>query len=283
MYSAGCYLRTVSSNGSVEVNLVTAKTKVAPTKTVSIPRLELCAALLLAKLMAHLKQVLQIDNLLSIAWTDSAIALAWICTPAHQLNTFVSNRVSKIQALIPSEKWRHVRTDQNPADYATRTGNEPFTLAQWWNGPTFLMSEPEKWPQTPPNMISLKNLPELKKKITIMQTETEGLSKESTENFMLQRYSSLDRLLRVTAYCLRMKKECRRLREGRVLSTAEVLNARKQWIKQVHKTHYEQEILLLQEKKPLPAKSTLLSLKPMLDTNGILRVQGRLNFFFLFI
>lgn len=231
MYAAGCYLRTEHLDETIEVNLIAAKTEVAPTNTISIPRLELCSALLLAKLMARLKEMLQIKELHSIAWTDSAIALAWISTPAHQLNTFVGNRVSKIQAAIPPEKWRHVRTDQNPADCATRTGNELFTLAQWWNGPKFLLAKPEDWPRTPQSMISMKNMPEAKKKLTIMQTTCQGLDKGSSESFMLQRYSSLWRLLRITANCFRLKKECRKLKGGSVLSTAEISNARTHWIK----------------------------------------------------
>ncbi|RYE12372.1 MAG: hypothetical protein EOP45_22955, partial [Sphingobacteriaceae bacterium] len=182
IYAAAIYLRTEYEDGTVEIHLLTSKTKSAPLKQISIPRLELCAAVLLAQLLKKVKIALNLPECSIHAWTDSAVALAWIATPSHKLKPFVANRVSMIQELIAAENWRYVKSADNPADCATRCeyAGELVSLTRWWNGPTFLQQSSEQWPKTPPNM--LKKLPELKTKTeAIMHIETE------TQNELLNR------------------------------------------------------------------------------------------------
>lgn len=138
-YAAAVYLRTLHQDGAIEIHLLMAKTKVAPLARVTIPRLELCAAQLLAKTMKQIQEVLEIPTMETYAWTDSGITLTWISTPPYKLKTFVSNRVADIQKTIPSHHWRFVQTTSNPADFATRCtfSTELISLARWWNGPTF--------------------------------------------------------------------------------------------------------------------------------------------------
>lgn len=274
IYSAACYLRTTQKDGTVEVNLIAAKTRVAPLKSMTIPRLELCAAKLVAKLLVATQNALAIPNMETYAWSDSAVTLAWISTPPYKLKTFVSSRVKDIQALIPPEKWRYVKTTENPADYATRVGVELITLNRWWNGSSFLMSPPDTWPKIPEHMISTKNIPEMKVKILTIQEDN---NIEQKENPFLLLYPSLERLLRITALCLRWCKKYRHLKGGPGISTVEITNAKQTWIRCVQKEYYAVEIELLQQSRALPKKSTLLSLKTMLDNDGILRVQGRLK------
>lgn len=270
MYAAACYLRTAHENGTIEIHLITAKTRVAPLKSVTIPRLELCAAVLLANLLYATHKELDIPGMDTCAWTDSSIVLAWISTPPYKLKTFVSSRVRQIQEKIPAEKWRHVKTNENPADYATRTGIDLLVLNRWWNGPSFLLDPPEKWPRIPEHMISSKHTPEMK-----IQTLT--LHTEEQDNPLLERYTSLDRLLRITAICLRSKKIYRTLRNGPGISTAEITNAKRVWIRHEQMKYYSTEINLIQQGRALPMKSSILSLNPMLDEYGLLRVQGRLK------
>ena len=77
-YAAVVYLRIVGSDGKVHISLVTSKTKVAPIKRLSIPRLELCGALLLSRLLAHTKMVLNVPTSDITAWTDSTVVLSWL-------------------------------------------------------------------------------------------------------------------------------------------------------------------------------------------------------------
>lgn len=272
MYAAACYLRTTHKNGTTEVHLITAKTRVAPLKSLTIPRLELCAASLLANLLHATKKGLDIQCLDMYAWTDSAITLAWISTPPYKLKTFVSSRVANIQEKIPAEKWRFVKTNENPADYATRTGVDMIVLNRWWHGPSFLLDQPENWPKIPTHMISNKNTPEMKiKTLNIRDEEPEK------DNSLLNEYPSLNQLLRITAICLRWKKEYRHLRNGYGISTGEIANAKQVWIRHEQERYYSIEINLIKQGRALPAKSSILSLKPMLDDTGVLRVQGRLK------
>ncbi|XP_060879186.1 uncharacterized protein LOC132951391 [Metopolophium dirhodum] len=107
-YGACLYLRTTGGHGETDVNLICAKSKVAPLKIVSLPRLELCAALLLARLSNKLipKLNLKIDR--RRFWTDSKVVLAWITSPSGRWKTFVAHRVGEIQELTACSEWSHV-------------------------------------------------------------------------------------------------------------------------------------------------------------------------------
>lgn len=136
-YAAVVNLRMTDSDGSVQVSLVSSKTKVAPIKKLTIPRLELCGAYLLADLLHHVKQVFDLSLNQVYAWTDSTIVLSWLVGDPRRFKTFVNNRVAHIVELIGPEHWNHVSGEENPADCASR-GLFPTELLQhslWWNGP----------------------------------------------------------------------------------------------------------------------------------------------------
>ncbi|GFY32856.1 integrase catalytic domain-containing protein [Trichonephila clavipes] len=114
-----------------------------PDNSQTIPRLELCAAVLLAKLVKRVVAALQLETAELYLWSDSMIVLAWLRKEPMDLKTFVQNRVAKIQELYPNQLWRHVPSDQNPADLVSR-GVDPDKLLQqnlWFNGPTFLSGD----------------------------------------------------------------------------------------------------------------------------------------------
>lgn len=99
-YAAVVYARTVYSNGTIQVNIITSKTKVSPVQQITVPRLELCGATLLARLMAIVEKSLEFKDVRSIAWTDSMVVLAWIRKSPNNWKTFVANRVSHIQSTL---------------------------------------------------------------------------------------------------------------------------------------------------------------------------------------
>lgn len=121
-YGTCIYFRSVDSSNNVHVRLVCAKSKVAPIKTISIPRLELCAAVRLTKLTADVVSAFSIQLTNVFYWTDSTITLAWIGKPPNILKTFVANRVSAIQRNSLGD-WNHVVSDSNPADLLSRGTN----------------------------------------------------------------------------------------------------------------------------------------------------------------
>ncbi|XP_057333711.1 uncharacterized protein LOC130672924 [Microplitis mediator] len=106
-YGACIYVRSTDRQGMVHVRLICSKSRVAPVSTVSLPRLELCGALLLSRLCATVREslLLKINDI--HLWSDSTITLHWINTSPHLLKTFVANRVAEIQRLTGACHWRH--------------------------------------------------------------------------------------------------------------------------------------------------------------------------------
>ncbi|XP_041451825.1 uncharacterized protein LOC121405267 [Drosophila obscura] len=146
-YAAVIYSRVKLSKDYV-VRMIAAKTRVAPIKPVSIPRLELNAAHLLSKLMSLVKQALTIPISSTSCWSDSEVVLHWLSSPPRTWNTYVCNRAAEILDACPRSCWQHIRTGDNPADCASR-GLLPRDLVDhqlWWNGPPWLSQSRLTWP-----------------------------------------------------------------------------------------------------------------------------------------
>ena len=136
-YGAVVYARILHQDATITVTLVTAKARVAPKKSVTMPRLELLWSLMLSKLVPKIATIFQVEEANTYYWIDSQIVLAWIQKDPQQLKTFVQNRVSVIQSATHKSRWNYVRTHQNPADHASR-GLSPRQTVQnhlWWKGP----------------------------------------------------------------------------------------------------------------------------------------------------
>lgn len=115
-YGASVYIRSIDSSNQIKCDLLCAKSRVAPLKPVTLPKLELCAALLLSQLISKVSQSLDISFSSVSYYTDSSITLAWINADPQKWRVFVSNRVAEIQTLSQPSNWHHVRTAENPAD-----------------------------------------------------------------------------------------------------------------------------------------------------------------------
>ncbi|XP_029677181.1 uncharacterized protein LOC115243984 [Formica exsecta] len=147
-YAACVYIKIISSLGQITTTLLVGKLKVAPLKSLSIPRLELSAALLLARLVEFVRGSNGYKDIPCHCWTDSTIVLAWVSQPPSRWKTFVANRVNDIQTRLPDVEWRHVSTEDNPADCASREifGDEIINRELWWHGPPWLLFDSDKWP-----------------------------------------------------------------------------------------------------------------------------------------
>ena len=124
----------------------------ATIKTLCIPRLELCAALLGAQLVQSIRIALddeRFPDLEVFAWTDSKITLAWIKNHPRRWKTFFANLVAKIQKSVPAENWKHVPTESNPADCASREMSPQKLQSHhlWLQGPQWLRMPASAWPQ----------------------------------------------------------------------------------------------------------------------------------------
>ncbi|GFX81266.1 integrase catalytic domain-containing protein [Trichonephila clavipes] len=144
-YAAVVYIKCFNESGQSQTRLLCSKSRVAPLKTLTIPRLELSAALLLSRLVKKVVPILQLSIYKIWMWTDSTIALAWIKTEPHKLKTFVSNRVAEIQALSKDYHWKHVSSKNNPADLISRGCNvdELLKNEMWFSGPDLQTDEYE--------------------------------------------------------------------------------------------------------------------------------------------
>lgn len=274
-YAACIYLKSVNNKGDVIVRLLCAKARVAPVKPTTIPRLELCAAVLGAQLASAVSKTLRCQIAQSYYWTDSSIVLAWLKTSYCKLNIFVSNRVASILELTENSEWRHVPTSLNPADYASR-GVEACRLSNldaWWNGPAFLYEPQCNWPQFALN--TGIDLPELK--VNIALTDDQAIK----INFIdFERYSKLSTLQRSLAYVLRFLNNCRPSNNKiyGVLQPEELEKSFKKLVALSQQDSFPHDLSILRANQRLGSKSTILSLNPFFDQNdAVLRVGGRLT------
>ncbi|KAL4008256.1 hypothetical protein ACER0C_002108 [Sarotherodon galilaeus] len=147
-YGAVAYLRTQDSQGDVHVAVMMARSRVSPRKQISMPRLELCAALAGAQLAKILETELAFQPSDITLWSDSTTVLTWIKSNSCHYKVFVGTRIAEIQDLTEVSSWRYVNTKDNPADDLTR-GKTLLELSQtnrWTQGPPFLLTNPDTWP-----------------------------------------------------------------------------------------------------------------------------------------
>jgi len=139
---AGVVYLLLETRTSSSVKFIAAKTRVSPLQKQTVPRLELLAALLLARLLVNITQSLESELPLSSprCFTDSSVTLCWIKGSDKTWKPFIQNRVNEIRRLTPSDYWRHCSGKDNPADIPSR-GLTPLELSVnvlWRNGPEWL-------------------------------------------------------------------------------------------------------------------------------------------------
>ncbi|XP_011684293.1 PREDICTED: uncharacterized protein LOC105447785 [Wasmannia auropunctata] len=272
-FAAVTYLRVINEDGGCHVSLLQAKTRVAPLRQVSVPRLELCAAALLVKLVEHVREVLGLSMARIHFWSDSTVTLAWIRGHPTRWTTYVANRVAEIQRALPDAMWHHLPGEENPADCASR-GLSPHELLQhalWWQGPAWLGATEAHFTEA---RDKTEEEPEMPEQRASVHAATEVLE----EDPVLLRFGTLHRLLRVTAWCLRWTRTLRP-RESvlETLTSQDLREAERRWIKAVQSTWFSAELRDLGRGRAVSRRSGLLPLNPFLDENGILRVGGRLR------
>lgn len=275
-YAAAVYLR-VETPTTVQCHLVAGKSKVAPLKRCTIPRLELCGAVLAARLLNFVINTyagrLRIDK--QHAWTDSTTALVWIQSSPHRWATFIANRTSQIQELTSPSIWRYVPTQQNPVDCASR-GLFPSELVNhplWWSGPPYLQEAENQWPSTlmsPPPDINTTPTVELRKSNVLHVIIKSSISD------LLARYSSLDKILRIIAYGLRLRKLRSSCLHNFALNAEELTHALSALIYFTQRTAYPTEVQRLTKGLHINSKD-LRRLDLFIDSFGLVRVGGRLT------
>ncbi|XP_043469792.1 uncharacterized protein LOC122503353 [Leptopilina heterotoma] len=281
-YGAVIYLRIINESGEIKVLLISSKSKVAPLKEQTIPRLELLAALLLARLITFIKNIRAYKDLPVQCWTDSKVVLAWLNDHPSKWKLYVANRVAEIQTLLPKIKWKHVSTKSNPADLVSR-GLSPTDLqfsTLWWNGPDWL---------TKP-LIEQKNeidysLGEFNLKCRPVTCQVNTSNDHNIIN-SLMKFSSCQKTIRILAYILKF---IRRLKEmvdhvkipiketNNNLTAMDIMLSTDTLYKLIQEQLFLNELKDLKKGITVSQKSKLYSLNPFLDENNLIRLGGRLE------
>ena len=265
-----------------EVSLVMSKCRVAPIKTVTLPRLELMAAVMATRLVQFVKSAihLQPDDSSSHIhmWTDSQIVLHWIYKSHNHSKPFISHRVTEIIGAFPANSWSFTPSGDNPADLLTRgiSAQQLFSSELWLHGPPWLLSR-QDWPQWVPTNVLLQLVED--------DDDTPSTTQGSDENVAgihnvvnITRYSSIGKLVAVTAYVLRYIHNSRKqqpLLNGPLTAT-ELNSARKLWISSSQSTSYATELTFLLKKQG-SCPNVVRQLRLYLDQDNLIRCGGRIH------
>jgi hypothetical protein len=270
-YGACLCIRSTNKNNQVLCELLCSTSKIAPLKRLTILRLELCAAVLLAKIFRRVTRTLTIAVHESYLWTDSSIVLAWLQGASNRWKTFVCNWVALIQEATSSATWQHLPTQSNPADLISR-GMDPTTLSTstlWWHGPQWLLQEPFSWPSSEVTPLE-----------TNLETRNVHVALNQANEGFTQKFSKLNRIIRVTAFCKRFSNNCRQPtanRQTASLTTQDLHQALTCCVKVAQQTTYAQEVTDLLNTQEVSTTSSLKTLHPFVVHEGLIRVGGRLQ------
>jgi hypothetical protein len=228
-FGACAYIRWMISNDEFECKLLMAKSKLAPRKELSMPRLELNGALLSARIRQFIEKEVNIEFSAIYHIVDSEIVRAMIQKESYGFNTFVATRVGEIQNLTSKEDWYCVESNDNVSDIITRGAN-PEEIGQgsiWQDGPAFIKKPVKQWPVK--QSFSGTVLPELTKsaQINIVEKKMPMIS----DFIDSHRFSSYNKLIRVTARVLSVPKDKPSLKNvGQILKRKNLQEAERMWI-----------------------------------------------------
>lgn len=278
------YLRNRIGDGAWEARLFAAKSKVAPMKEETIPRLELSAALIGARLAVKIAAEFGITHNHIFCWSDSQIVLYWLDKEPQNLIPFVANRVEEIRKY--RLRFSYVRTDENPADMASR-GCAPEELGGvlWREGPEFLRLPESQWIRVKLYLSEDDQRQGIKKhcvytNVTLARNVRFHLAgqADNREVPLEEYYSSMDDLLRVTARVIKISKIwLQKIRANVAYKDDYRVEALQLLIRDAQRMHFAKEYQALMANQPLNAKSTLKVLNPYLDkSTELIRVGGRL-------
>ncbi|XP_049302713.1 uncharacterized protein LOC125775825 [Bactrocera dorsalis] len=277
-YAAVCYLR-YSYGDTVSCTMIASKTRVAPLKLISIPRLELKAALLGARLAKHVIESHSIHIDKCVYWSDSRTVLAWLRSDHRRYKQFVAFRVSEILELTDVNQWHWVPTEENVSDEATKWNGDPdfSNDSRWFRGPLFLYLSPDKWVMS--DELQCIATEELRPQFTGFHHPTSKQHQVVPEPL---RFSTWNRLLRATAmtmYCVRVWLSIIRDNQpvGNGPTTEDFRKAECYLWRKAQDDNFGDSIATLEAGKPVDKSSNILKLSPYLDDHGVLRINGRVK------
>lgn len=274
----GCavYFKITKLSGKVYYSLMMTKSRVSPLKPLSIPRMELTAALLCARLAKFITQALDCNLKLHL-FTDSQIALGWIRGNPRRWKTYVANRVTEIQTLTSIEDWEYIPGDSNPADVISRgtTDVKFLNSDDWIIGPINFLKLDEG------NIMKADEVSEItQNKINEEQRKTQCSCNLLTDNnLQFKNCSSYTKAVRTFAWILRFVNKTRKIcHESQLnISPLEYHTAENHLIRLHQCQHFSNEIQCFSNNEAIE-NSRIQNLNSFIDADGILRKGGRIEF-----
>ncbi|XP_055589164.1 uncharacterized protein LOC129741453 [Uranotaenia lowii] len=280
-YSCVVYARIVD-RGIPKCAIVAAKTKVAPLKPLSIPRLELQAAVEGSRLTQKLVEALTLPVNQRFLWSDSTTVLSWLRSDSRRYHQYVSCRIGEILRVTSINEWRYVPSKLNVADEATKWNAEPNFNPQsrWFVGPDFLLKPEGEWP----SKFHVTTMPEEEIRTVLLHLHAES-HQSIFDEVDYSRFSQFNRLLRAIVYFHRAIERFRKVKREGPFEAEEIAAAENFLWRQVQMESYPEEYAtVLYNHKNSTSKhvaikctSPLYQLAPFMDENNVLRMRSRIE------
>lgn len=273
-FAAVAYLR-IKYKDDVHISFVVAKSRCAPPKGMTIPRLELQAAVLGCRLKTSMEESHEFTINRTVFWSDSKTVVLWIHSTVREYKQFVACRIAEILSTTSAKQWKWLPTELNIADQATRANlSVAFDKnSKWLTGPDFLKHEEKYWPTDP----QFEETDHYHDEDIVNPIFICGLVNESVLN--LKRFSSFLKMKRYAAWVLRFiniyVKKSKKL--STELTAAEIDAGEKLICRLVQSEVYGLEKMCLIKGKVVPKFSNIYSLTPCIDEDMLLRVNGRID------
>lgn len=268
-YAAVAYWQSTQPDGSFNVRLVAAKSKVAPKRTQTIPRLELQAAVIGARLANTIRKEHRFEVKRTIYWSDSKTVIQWIRNDARRYTPYVAHRLGEIAELTQKNEWRWIPTGENTADDATRLTDTPITAEdRWFRGPDFLHYPEDQWPTEAFESDSEEKI------LLHTHEECDQDGKMDTWIPNPSRFSKFETLVRATARVLLFIDKCRR--RATSMERRHIEQAERALIRHAQQESFADELQRMKTSRPITKSSRLFRLDPVME-EGILRVRGRIG------
>ena len=292
-YGQASYLCIVDETGRIHCCSVIGKSRVAPLKYITMPRMELVAATHSLKTSALLKRELQMNYDKEIFWTDSEVTLGYIRNESKKFKIFVANRIELIREHSEAEQWHYVNTKENPADYVSRgisMGNRD-NVERWILGPKFPWESEYTWNTNTKTPAINSEDPKLKKIVHVNQI----VLKTDVLSVLENHASTWSKMVRIAALMMLFVKNLKtKIKQRKMITSDEVTatqitttmiqESRISLVKLVQQKHFKEEYKWLKlmegkdtDSRRLNKNCRISQLDSFIEESDVIRFSGRLQ------